>query len=234
MKPLKKVVLITGSSRGIGFEAARQLARQGCAVLITARTSAKAQSAAKKLAREGRDVAWLEMDAANKASIRRAKAKVMKQYGHLDVLINNAAIYEDSTDSLLESAAETILKHFENNTLGPILVCQVFMPLILKSDDARIINVSSGYGSLAEMRARAPGYSISKAALNAATRQLAAFCEHKVSINSVCPGWVRTDMGGPNAPRSVEKGAETVVWLASDAPRELTGKFFRDKREIGW
>jgi NAD(P)-dependent dehydrogenase (short-subunit alcohol dehydrogenase family) len=126
-------------------------------------------------------------------------------------------------------------KSFLTNTVGAVLVSQAFLPLLSRARQGRIINISSGLGSLSQMEANSPTYSISKTALNAVTRQFAAALKDKgISVNSVCPGWVRTEMGGPNAPRSVEEGAEGIVWLATEAPAGLTGNFIRDHQVIDW
>ncbi len=127
------------------------------------------------------------------------------------------------------------MKTLQINTVGPLMMIQEFWKLLAKSESGRVINVSSGAGALNDMKEYAPGYSISKSALNAVTRQTAAALHrHGIAVNSVCPGWVRTEMGGPSASRSVEKGAETIVWLATEAPASLTGKFLRDKKPIQW
>ncbi|MDP9291401.1 MAG: SDR family NAD(P)-dependent oxidoreductase, partial [Verrucomicrobiota bacterium] len=121
------------------------------------------------------------------------------------------------------------------NTVGPLLVTQAFLPLLKKSKSSRVINVSSGAGQLNDMEAWAPAYSISKTALNAVTRQFAwLWKDDGIAVNCICPGWVRTDMGGSDATRSVEQGADTVTWLATDAPQKLTGRFLRDRKEIDW
>jgi NAD(P)-dependent dehydrogenase (short-subunit alcohol dehydrogenase family) len=167
--------------------------------------------------------------------IRRAAATLTRSVDHLDVLVNNAGILEKDDKSVLTVSAGIALRTFATNTLGPLLVAQAFLPLLLKSPAPRIINVSSGGGSLTEMEHWAPAYSISKAALNAVTRQFAsAMANKKVAVNSVCPGWIRTAMGGNSAPRSVEEGADTIVWLAAEAPQELTGKSLRDRQVIDW
>jgi NAD(P)-dependent dehydrogenase (short-subunit alcohol dehydrogenase family) len=153
---------------------------------------------------------------------------------HLDVLVNNAGILDD-TKGIDELDDDTFLQTLATNTLGPIRVTQAFLPLLKRGSGASIINVSSGMGQLSEMGETYPAYSISKTALNAVTRQFAAVLRDQgITVNSVCPGWVKTDMGGPEAPRTVEEGAETVTWLATEGPRELTGQFLRDRQTIPW
>jgi NAD(P)-dependent dehydrogenase (short-subunit alcohol dehydrogenase family) len=153
---------------------------------------------------------------------------------HLDVLVNNAGIILEGDDSITQLEAETVTKTFQTNTLGPLLVTQAFLPLLSQSNRPRVISVSSGGGQLAEgMDTWAPAYCLSKTSLNAVTGLFAAALPD-FSINAVCPGWVRTDMGGANATRSVEEGADTMVWLATEAPANLTAKFLRDRKAIAW
>jgi len=153
---------------------------------------------------------------------------------HLDVLINNAGIMMDGDDAILKVRDDLLRETLETNTLGALRVTRAFVPLLAKSKAPRVINVSSGGGQLTGgADGWSPAYCISKTALNGVTSQLATALP-KFAVNSVCPGWVRTDMGGGNATRSVEEGADTIVWLATDAPQKLTGKFLRDRKEIPW
>ena len=230
-----KTALITGANRGLGFEVARQLLEKGFHVFLAARYREAGEKAAALLHKGGAQGSFIELDVASAESIRHAAATVTAQAGQLDVLVNNAAILEDENLSVLETSAATMQATLATNTIGPLLVAQAFLPLLLKSAGGRIINVSSSAGSLHEMGTYAPAYSISKAALNAVTRQLAAALRSQgIAVNSVCPGWVRTDMGGRFAPRAVAKGAETIVWLAAAAPQNLTGQFLRDRKVIAW
>jgi NAD(P)-dependent dehydrogenase (short-subunit alcohol dehydrogenase family) len=151
------------------------------------------------------------------------------------VLINNAGVIEDGDDNVLEVSGDIVLRTFTTNALGALRVTQAFVPSLMKSEAPRIVNVSSRGGQLSDMGTWSPAYCISKTALNAVTCQLAAALRDKgIAVNSACPGWVRTDMGGPNATRSVEEGADTIVWLATEAPHTLTGKFFAERQEIPW
>ncbi len=228
----QRIALITGANKGIGYEAARQFIAKGLQVFIAARNRDLGTKAAAKL---GKSAVFIELDVADEASIRRAAKEVTAQVDHLDALVNNAGIFEDGDNNALTVTADTVLKTFETNVLGALRVSQTFAPLLAKSQSACIINVSSGAGQLNDMESFAPAYSISKTALNAVTRQLAAALRDKnIAVNSVCPGWCRTDMGGQNAPRTAEQGADTIVWLATDASRNLTGRFFRDRKEIEW
>jgi NAD(P)-dependent dehydrogenase (short-subunit alcohol dehydrogenase family) len=222
----KTSVLITGAGKGIGLEIARQLANRGCAVWLTARDAGRGEKAARSLSG---DVRFLRMDVSDHASIRAAADEVSS----LDVLINNAAVLFDADADLPKISPRIVRETMESNALDPLFVAQAFIPQLRKSKQPRIINISSGGGQLSEPSTWAPAYCISKTALNGITASLSAALP-KFAVNSVCPGWVRTDMGGSAAPRSVEQGADTPVWLALDAPQTLTGKFLRDREVIPW
>ena len=225
------VVLITGANKGIGHEAARQLAARGCVVWLTARDRERGEKAARGLTG---DVHFLQLDVTDPASVARAAQEFAAAAGaRLDVLVNNAGILLDREESVLALREETLRRTFDANVLGPWRMAQAFAPLLRKSAQPRIVNVSSGGGQLSDPSDWAPAYCISKVALNGVTVQLAAALP-EFAVNSVCPGWVRTDMGGAGATRSVAQGAETIVWLATDAPQTLTGKFLRDHEVIAW
>ena len=233
-----KTALITGANKGIGFEVARQLAKRGFAVFVGSRDIAKGRAAAQTLCSEGYEATFIQLDVTDPVSIKQAAGTFSQKADHLDVLINNAAILEDHGETIVKLNPELLDRTLNTNVKGPIMVTQDFLPYLEKSPHkeqigCRIINVSSGAGALHEMHTYAPAYSLSKAALNAVTRQFAGALPG-IAVNSVCPGWVRTDMGGTGASRSIEKGAETIVWLATDAPVTETGKFWRDKKEIEW
>ena len=229
----QKTALVTGANKGIGFEVARQLGRQGFRVFLGARSAKAGHEAAAKLESEG-DVVFLEIDVSNEKSIRAAAEELSRQNDHLDVLVNNAGILLDEDKSALTITAGIFETTLRTNTLGPWLVAQAFVALLKKSREPRIVNVSSSGGQLeGGADGWAPGYCVSKTALNGVTVQLAAALP-KFAVNSVCPGWVRTDMGGENANRSVAEGAATIVWLATAAPHDLTGKFVKDRKVIPW
>jgi len=222
-----KTVLITGAYRGLGYEVARQLSSRGWKVIVTARRREQGTAAAAKL----KNAAFLELDINDDSSVGRAAKKVSE----LDVLINNAAIIEDDDQDILTIRPDLVARTIETNALGTLRVTQAFIPQLLKSAAGRIVNVSSGAGQINDMGTWSPAYSISKTTLNAITCMFAAALKDKaIAVNSVCPGWCRTEMGGPSAPRSVEQGADGIVWLAADASQDKTGLFWRDKEIIPW
>jgi len=229
-----KTVLITGANKGIGYEVARQLAGKGFHVFIGARRNQGAGKAAAEITTEGGKATFLEIDVADNARVTGAARDFAKVADHLDVLVNNAGIIVDGDNAILEISDELLRKTLETNMLGALRVTRAFVALLSKSKSPRVINVSSGGGQLTGgADGWSPAYCISKTALNGVTSQLAAALP-KFAVNSVCPGWVRTDMGGQGATRSVEAGADTIVWLAADAPQNLTRKFLRDRKEIPW
>lgn len=231
MSAPQKVALVTGAYKGIGLEVVRQLAARSVCVFLTARQRGAGEKAAASI--KG-DVHFLPLDVSDADSIENAVRALAKQTDHLDVLVNNAAILLDDGGSVLDLEGDAALKTFATNTVGPLLVTQAFQHLLEQSKAPRVINVSSGAGQLADgLQDWAPAYSMSKTALNSLTQHFAAALP-RFAINSVSPGWVRTDMGGDAAPLSVEQGADTIVWLALDAPQNLTGKFLRERAEIAW
>jgi NAD(P)-dependent dehydrogenase (short-subunit alcohol dehydrogenase family) len=234
MNKKQRTALVTGANKGIGFEVARQLARKGFHVFLGARNPDAGRAAAKKLQSEGDAATFVEIDVSSPQSIRRAAEELARQADHLDTLVNNAGILLDDDKEVLKISPHTFETTLRTNSLGPLLVVQAFLLLLKNSDQPRIVNVSSSGGQLTDgADGWAPAYCISKTTLNGVTSQLAAALP-KFAVNSVCPGWVRTDMGGANATRSVAEGASGVVWLASDAPHSLTGKFVRDRKVIPW
>ena len=229
-----KTALITGANKGIGHEAARQLAAKGFHVFVGARNARAGRKAAEEIGKKSGKATFLEIDVADNDSVTKAAREFSNIEDHLDVLINNAGIVADGDEAILEISDDLFRKTLETNTLGSLRVTRAFAPLLRESKAPRVINVSSGSGQLTGgADGWAPAYSISKSALNGVTSQLAAALP-KFAVNAVCPGWVRTDMGGEKASRSVEEGADTITWLASEAPQELTGKFLRDRKEIPW
>ena len=235
----RHIALVTGANKGIGFEVARDLARKGFHVFLGARNEKAGQAAVQKLNKEGEkedygEIAFIKIDVSKPDSIRRAAEEFSRSTDRLDVLVNNAGVLLDDDKDVLTITPEIFETTLRTNTLGALLVSQAFIPFLKKSNAPRIVNVSSGGGQLADgADGWAPAYCISKTALNGVTSQLAAALP-KFAVNSVCPGWVRTDMGGSNATRSVAEGASGVVWLAADAPQKETAKFWRDRKVIPW
>ena len=226
--------LVTGANKGIGYEVARQLAGKGFQVFVGARNRDAGQKAVAKIAQEGGKAIFLAIDVADNPSVTVAAREFAKAAHHLDVLVNNAGVILGGDNAILEISDELLRKTLETNTLGALRVTRAFVPLLRNSKAPRVINVSSGGGQLTGgADGWSPAYCISKTALNSLTLQLATALP-KFAVNSVCPGWVRTDMGGQGASRSLEEGADTIVWLAADASQKLTGKFFRDRKEIPW
>lgn len=228
------VVVVTGGNRGIGFEICKQLARRGAQVVLTARNSEAGEAAARQIAGGKLPVSFHALDVTDATSISTFHKFLETSFEGLDVLINNAGILMDEDAAGLEVKLETVRATLETNTLAPLRLSQQLAPLLKRSRKGRIINMSSGMGALSEMGSDHAAYRISKAALNAVTGILAAELRGAVAVNSMCPGWVRTDMGGPNAERDVSQGADTAVWLALDAPQDVTGKFVRDRKVIPW
>lgn len=227
-----KTAVVTGANRGIGLEVSRELARLGFHVVLAARDKSAGAEALKQV-QAGKYSAELRKVDVNSSEDAQALARHLKETrGRVDVLVNNAGILPDKDGTLAVSAA-TLMEILNTNTLGAVRMIQALAPLMDRG--GRIVNVSSGMGSLNGMGGGHLGYRMSKAALNAVTRVFAAELSSKgVSVNSVDPGWVKTDMGGAGASRSVEKGAETIVWLAADPKAAESGGFFHDKRRSEW
>jgi NAD(P)-dependent dehydrogenase (short-subunit alcohol dehydrogenase family) len=234
-KETDRIALVTGANRGIGLETVRQLATKGFTAILGARDLTKGEKAARELRKDGLDVIAMLLDVTKQKSINDAKTIVADRFGKLDVLVNNAAILYDDDQRAETADLNTVLQGFDTNTLGAWRMCQIFIPLLKKSKHPRIVNVSSESGSLASMGGGTPAYSVSKVSLNALTRMLASELGRSgILVNSVCPGWVATDMGGPNAPRTVEQGASSVLWAATLPDDGPTGGFFRDGKQLDW
>ena len=230
MRPPLPVALVTGANRGIGLEVCRQLAQQGMCVLLGTRDAAKGVSAATSLAADGLDVRAVILDVTDAASI----AALGRQLGPVDVLVNNAGVDYDTDQTTLDADLVRVRRTFETNLFGAWSVAQAMAPSMVERGWGRIVNVSSGAGSLTEIGCGPPGYSASKAALNALTRMLAAELSARgVLVNSVCPGWVATDMGGSGG-RPVRDGAASIVWAALLPDDGPSGGFFRDGKPVAW
>jgi len=221
----KPIALVTGASRGLGREVARRLAEEGYAVLAGVRDLAKMKPLP--------GVEALALDVANPASIAAVAATVKARHGRLDVLVNNAGILLDRTGDVLSVDADLLQRTLETNAFGPLRLAQAFASMMPKG--GRIVNVSSGGGQLSAPSTWSPAYCISKTALNAITVQLAVALKARgIAVNAVCPGWVRTDMGGLDAPRNLTEGADSILWLVLKAAPDLTGGFWRDGERIAW
>ena len=221
----RRVALVSGANRGIGAEIARQLAADhGFLVYAGARKPGEVDAA------DG--IEPIELDVTEQGTVEAARERIASEAKRLDALVNNAGVYGDpvgAADYDLDRAHEVI----EVNTFGPWRLTEAFLALLRASDAPRIVNVSSGAGQLSDMNGGRAAYRISKAGLNALTRTLASD-ERWLKVNTMCPGWVRTDMGGSAAPRSVEEGADTAVWLATLPDDGPTGGFFRNRKPIPW
>ena len=234
-----RIALVTGGNRGIGLEGVRQLSRNGLLAVLCSRNVEKGREAAAKLASEGLEPPVVALDVTDEASVRSAVAEVMNLFGRVDVLVNNAGILKEGQtpqeSKVLEVPPALVMETYQANTIGPLRMIQAVVPIMQKGGYGRVVNVSSGAGQLSDMQAGYPAYRMSKSALNALTRVTAAeLGPSPIKVNAMCPGWVRTDMGGPNATRTVEQGAETAVWLAMLPDTGPTGGFFRDKAPIAW
>jgi len=237
MKP-DPIALVTGAYRGLGLETCRQLRTKGYRVLLTARKEREGEEAARSLAQQGLDVRFHRLDVTDEASIQATAAYIRDTFGRLDVLVNNAGIFPDPSpgsgrEGVLDAKLETVRRGLETNTLGALRLCQVLIPLM--QDSGRVVNVSSGMGQLSDMNGCCPGYRLSKTALNAVTRIFADELRNTgIKVNAVCPGWVRTSMGGPDATLAVEEGARGIVWAATLPDDGPSGGFFRHGEPIPW
>ena len=233
----RKTALVTGANRGLGLETARQLGKLGYDVIVAARQQKAADEAAASLRASGFTATGVALDVADAASIAACAKTVAQKHPTLDVLVNNAGIAGTSgfATPISEVRDADVVDVFTTNTLGPLRVTQALLPLLKKSTAPRIVNVSSGMGQLSEMAGGAASYRISKTALNAVTKLFAVELQDSTAkVNAVCPGWVRTDMGGPEAHRSVEEGASGIVWAATLPVDGPTGGYFRDGKRLDW
>jgi len=229
---IKRTALVTGANQGIGYEVCRQLGRQGFRVILTGRDPAQVEKAAAVIASEGIDVIGEVMDVSVQDSVEKCGRRLARAEERVDVLVNNAGVY--SAGELLSMPAEALCGSMDTNFWGAFRTARIFIPGMLRRGFGRVVNVSSGYGSFAEGLEGPPAYSVSKAALNALTLRLASEVAGDVKVNAACPGWVRTRMGGPGASLSVEKGADTIVWLATLPKSGPNGGFFRNRKRIKW
>lgn len=233
------IAIVTGANRGLGLETSRQLAQRGYHVILTGRRLPKVQAAVKILRTQGlQNIEAALLDVTEEPQPRSLVREVMARHRRIDVLINSAG--QAFTETFLEVQSvfkvrpADLIKAYNVNTLGAYRITQAVMPLMNAAGYGRVVNVSSGLGQLAEMEQGWPAYQISKTALNAVTRLFAAEAIGDVKVNSVCPGWTRTDMGGPEAERSVEEGAAGIVWAAVLPKNGPNGGFFRNGEPLAW
>jgi NAD(P)-dependent dehydrogenase (short-subunit alcohol dehydrogenase family) len=232
----QRIALVTGANRGIGLAICTGLAAQGHCVLLGARDAAKGAAAARSIATAGRAVTSVVIDVDDKASVDRARDEIVGRFGRLDALVNNAGILvEQRGERFLDMRAAVLRQTLETNLIGPMHVTQALLPLMRRQQYGRIVNLSSLLGQLSSMGAGTPAYSISKAALNALTVLVAAEVKGtNIKVNTMSPGWVQTSMGGPGAPRTVEQGADTAIWLATLPDDGPSGGFFQDRKAVAW
>ena len=234
-----RVALVTGGNRGIGFEVARQLGERGNRIILGSRDARRGESAAEKLVSSKIDVTSAQLDVTNQDQVDRLTRRIQSEFGKLDILVNNAGIMVDNEKPSVTDL-DLLRTTLETNLFGAWRLCKAFIPLMEKNHYGRIVNVSSGAGSFPGGMAKQsgywrPAYSLSKTSLNALTLMLASELQGtNILVNAACPGHTRTDMGGPNAPRSVEEGADTVVWLATLPNDGPTGGVFLDRKRVDW
>ncbi len=228
---MTKRALVTGANRGIGFEICRQLANTDHAVLLGARDLALGEEATAELRDKGLDATAVEIDVSKAASVRKCAAALKKQSQHVDVLVNNAGVLAEGE---LLSDPDPMKGALAVNLMGPLHTARVFMPAMAERGWGRVVNVSSTWGSFESGLEGPAAYAVSKAALNALTVRLAREAGDGVLINAMCPGWVRTRMGGDAADRSVEEGADTALFLATLPDGGPTGGFFRNRAPVAW
>jgi NAD(P)-dependent dehydrogenase (short-subunit alcohol dehydrogenase family) len=229
--PEARIAVVTGGNRGIGFEVCRQLAGQGLRVVLAARDGEKARRAAGEIP----GTIPFALDVTDPEGPGKLSAFLGQELGGVDVLVNNAGVFLDRSHGGVGIPMEIVRETLDVNVIGPWQLSQAVIPFMRKRGYGRIVNVSSGLGAMSEMAGGYPSYRVSKLAVNGLTRILADELRGtNILINTVCPGWVQTDMGGANAPVPVEKGADTIVWLATLPDGGPTGHFFRDRRQIAW
>lgn len=235
MPTTKKIALVTGTNRGIGFAVAKGLLQKGITVIATSRNAQKGQDAVAALSPYG-EILFCHLDVTDLNSIESCKAFIESNFGHLDILINNAGINYDSWQNTINADLNEVKSTFETNTFAPWQLTQSMLPLLQKSKlGANVVNVSSGAGELSAQTGNTPGYSLSKLALNGLTLQLSNQLRNdNIRVNAVCPGWVRTDMGGSGATKSPEEGADTIIWVGLFEKNDPSGKFFRNRKEISY
>ena len=221
-------IVVTGGNRGIGKQIAKELVALGHEVILTARNEDKGKEAASELG-----ASFMQLDVSSPESIAKFSTEAAAKYDAIDVLVNNAGIFDDKSQPAHNPNFEIVQKTLDTNLFGAWRLILGLLPLLKKSDDGRVVNMSSGLGAMSDMGAQFPGYRLSKVGMNAMTQMIHSELGDQIKINAMCPGWVKTDMGGEGAHRSLAQGAETAVWLATH-PEIPNGKFLRDKEIIEW
>lgn len=234
--PARRIAIVTGANRGIGREIVRQLMKNDVFVAAGVRDPSRCAEVAADLARDGDNAAAYPLDVNDTNNVRLFVDHVLKQHGAPSILVNNAGVFPESSAARVEDTPTSLWRQtFETNLFGAVRLCREVIPHMKKLRYGRIVNMSSGMGQMSQMTAGSPAYRVSKAALNALTITLAAELSGTgILVNSMSPGWVRTDMGGPDAPRSPEEAADTAVWLSMLPSSGPTGQFFRDRNPIPW
>jgi NAD(P)-dependent dehydrogenase (short-subunit alcohol dehydrogenase family) len=231
----KRIAIVSGANRGIGFETCRQLSQLGFLTILTSRDEIKGKAAVELLLQEGGDLIYHQLDVADLNSITRLASYLKENFDRCDILINNAGVFLDRGKSVFDLPLEILQETLEINFIGALNMCRAFVPFMRVHQYGRIVNVSSGMGSIANMAGYSAAYKLSKLVINAMTRIMAdEIKEINIKVNTMAPGWVRTDMGGPNAPRSLAQGADTIIWLATLPDDGPTGGFFEDRKPIVW
>jgi len=231
---MDKIALVTGTNRGIGLEISKQLVAKGITVTMTARNMQAGRPLVNELRQQWKHVWYHQLNVTDEKSIQDIYEYMNNRWGKLDILINNAGVFLDERQSVLDLDLDSMRSTMETNLYGPLKLVQVMLPLLKNSEDARIINISSTMGQFSIMGGLSGAYRISKTALNALTVILSAeLSSYGIKVNSVHPGWVKTDMGGPNAIKSIEEGADTAVWMAT-ADEVPNGKFVCERKIINW
>lgn len=232
---MQRIAIVTGGNRGIGYEVCRGLVERDYHVLLASRDLGKGQQAADQLRTRKGMVTAYALDVTDAFSVRAFEEAVRREHGRADVLVNNAAVYLDEGTSIFDVPIERVRATFETNLYGPLMLCQAFLPLMIENRYGRIVNISSQAGQLSDISTFAPSYSLSKTALNGLTRILAQETRgQNIKVNSMCPGWVQTDMGGSGAPLTAEQGADTAIWLATLPDDGPTDGFFKERQPIEW
>lgn len=232
---MERIAVVTGANRGIGRQTAEDLAAMGYHVLLTARDEGRGREVAAAMQEKGLPVAFHQLDVTDATTIRRLVKELADTYGRADVLINNAAVNLDKGVSPLDIDLATLRQTIETNVYGPFQLCQALVPLMQRHGYGRIVNVSSQAGRLSSPQPDGLAYRTSKAALNMITRVLARRLEgSNILVNAVHPGWVRTEMGGANAPLDLAESTDTIIWLATLPDDGPTGGFFYRREPMDW